>query len=210
MGLDAGAFQHSELTLAGVYMQDQIAISRYIDLIGGIRFDHFDIDFTCLTDTTPNPAPRCGTGLPAPNDNALTTAFDRVDNVWSPRAGVVFKPIDPLSLYVSYAKIVSAFLGRSVRQPLGWRRTGTVDPRPEEFINHEIGFKWEVAPNLFFTGALFQLDRMNQLVAISARSPFKLARRAPKAANWRLPDISRISGKSSQDMGIRWRSRRGH
>ena len=166
-GSTPGPFQHSELTLAGVYMQDQIAISRYIDLIGGIRFDHFDVDFTCLTDTTPNPAPRCGTGLPAPNNNALTTAFDRVDNVWSPRAGVVFKPIDPLSLYVSYAR---SFLPSSGDQfgSLSGGVVGTVNLRPEEFINREIGFKWEVAQNLFFTGALFQLDRMNQLVAISA------------------------------------------
>ena len=174
-GTTPGPFQKTDLTLAGVYVQDQIAISRYIDLIGGIRFDHFDVDFTCRTDTTPNPALRCGTGLPAPNVNALATAFDRVDNVWSPRAGAVFKPLENLSLYVSYAR---SFLPSSGEQfgSLAGGVTGSANLVPEEFVNREIGFKWEMAPNLFFTGALFQLDRMNQLVAINATTSVQLGK----------------------------------
>jgi catecholate siderophore receptor len=46
--------------------------------------------------------------------------------------------------------------------------TGSSNLRPEEFTNKEIGFKWDVAPRLAFTGAIFQLDRENTLVAISA------------------------------------------
>jgi catecholate siderophore receptor len=162
-GSEPGPFQHTDLTLAGVYVQDQIAISRYIDLIGGIRFDHFDLDFTCRTDTTPNPTPRCASGTALGDVNS--TAFDRVDNVWSPRAGVVFKPLEEVSLYASYAR---SFLPSSGEQfgNLSGGVTGTVNLKPEEFVNREIGFKWEVAENLFFTGALFQLDRMNQFVAI--------------------------------------------
>jgi catecholate siderophore receptor len=160
-GTNPGPFQHSELTLAGVYMQDQIAISRYLDLIGGIRFDHFDIDFNCQTPT--GFSNRCSTGLAAPNNNAATTAFDRVDNVWSPRAGVVFKPTEQLSLYVSYSKSFLPSTGDQFGNLTGGV-TGTSALRPEEFINREIGFKFEAAPNLFFNGALFQLDRENQFV----------------------------------------------
>jgi catecholate siderophore receptor len=46
--------------------------------------------------------------------------------------------------------------------------TGSSNLKPEEFTNKEVGFKWDVAPRLFFTGALFQLDRENTLIAISA------------------------------------------
>ena len=168
-----GPFQNSELTLAGVYVQDQIAVSRYVDLIGGIRFDHFDLDFTCKTDTTPNPTPRCATGgTPA---NVDGTAFDRVDNVWSPRAGVVFKPLEEVSLYLSYAR---SFLPSSGEQfaSLAGGVTGSANLVPEEFVNREIGFKWEMAPYLFFTGALFQLDRMNQLVAINATTSVQVGK----------------------------------
>jgi catecholate siderophore receptor len=38
---------------------------------------------------------------------------------------------------------------------------------PEEFQNDEIGFKWEIAPRLFFNGAMFKLDRSNQSVTVA-------------------------------------------
>jgi catecholate siderophore receptor len=163
-GTNPGPFQHSELNVAGVYVQDQVAITKYVDLIGGIRFDRFDLDFTCQTpDGFSN---RCATGSTPPS-NANTQNFSRVDEVWSPRAGVVVKPIEPLSLYASYSK---SFLPGSGDQfaSLAGGVTGSSNLRPEEFTNKEIGFKWDVAPRLAFTGAIFQLDRENTLVAISA------------------------------------------
>ncbi len=42
--------------------------------------------------------------------------------------------------------------------------TGGQTLAPEEFKNDEIGFKWEVAPRLFFTGAIFELERSNQII----------------------------------------------
>ena len=158
-GTNPGPFNHSELNLAGVYLQDQIEITRYFDVIGGIRFDRFDLDYTCHTpDGFSN---RCATG--GTPSNANTTGFSRVDEVWSPRVGVVFKPIEPLSLYASYSK---SFLPQSGEQ-FGTLTAVTENFKPEEFENKEIGFKWEVAPRLLMTGAIFQLDRKNQSVAVA-------------------------------------------
>jgi len=140
-GTDIGPRNHTELTLAGVYVQDQLEISRYFEVIGGIRFDRFDLDFS----------------------NSDGAAEARVDNVWSPRIGVVFKPFEQLSLYASYSKSFLPFSG----DQFSTLSAAQANFRPEEFINREIGFKWDVAPRLFFTGALFMLDRENQLVAIS-------------------------------------------
>jgi catecholate siderophore receptor len=158
---DPGPFQRSELTTTGVYLQDQIAITKYIDVIGGIRFDRFDLDFRCNTDPT-GAANRCSNGT----SSVDSAAFNRVDDVWSPRAGIVFKPIEPLSLYASYSK---SFLPGSGEQfaSLAGGVTGSANLKPEEFVNKEIGFKWDVAPRLFFTGALFQLDRENTLVVVA-------------------------------------------
>ncbi len=179
--LDAGPFQHSGLTLAGVYIQDQIAIGRYIDLIGGVRFDHFDLDYKCQT---PNGmSNRCPTG--GTPSNAGTTSFDRVDDVWSPRAGIVFKPADNMSLYLSYSR---SFLPSSGDQfaSLSGGVTGSANLVPEEFVNKEVGFKWEVAKDLFFTGALFQLDRMNQLVAIDATTSVQVGKTRTQGAELAL------------------------
>ena len=38
-GTTPGPLQHSTLDVAGVYVQDQIEITKYIDVIGGVRFD---------------------------------------------------------------------------------------------------------------------------------------------------------------------------
>ena len=132
------------LDSAGAYVQSQLEVSRYVELIGGIRFDHYDVDF---------------------NDALVAnSAYTRQDNVWSPRAGAVFKPTDGLSVYLSYSK---AFVP-SVADQLNFTSIGTgvnaktgADLDPEEFVNKEIGFKWEVTPRLMLTGALFQLDRTN-------------------------------------------------
>ena len=35
-----------KLDLGAVYVQDQIEITRYLQMIGGLRFDHFDLAST--------------------------------------------------------------------------------------------------------------------------------------------------------------------
>lgn len=135
------------LNSAGTYIQTQLEISRYVELIGGMRFDHYDVDF---------------------NDALVAgSAYTRRDNVWSPRAGVVFKPTEALSVYLTYSK---AFVP-SVADQLnfvsigsGVNRKSGAELDPEEFENKEIGFKWELTPRLMLTGALFQIDRSNTAV----------------------------------------------
>ena len=69
-------------TLAAGYAQDQIELSRKFQLLLGVRFDHFDLKF---------------------HNHRNGDNFRRVDNLVSPRAGIVFKPITPLSLYGTYS-----------------------------------------------------------------------------------------------------------
>ena len=126
----------TELSTASVYVQDQFDITKYFQVIGGIRFDRFDIDATNLF-----------------NGNQ----FGRVDDMWSPRVGVVVKPIDNLSFYASYSK---SFLPYSGEQ-FGSLDGTAADLEPESFINHEIGVKWEIAPRLMLSAALYRLDREN-------------------------------------------------
>ena len=135
--------RETDLDAIGVYVQDQLEVTKYFEIIGGIRFDRFDIDFVNAL---------------LPDANPLKN-IQRVDNVWSPRAGVVFKPSENISLYGSVSK---SFLPSAGDQ---FNVITSSSLEPEEFENREIGFKWEVLPRLYFTGALFQLDRKNQVVA---------------------------------------------
>lgn len=132
----------TDLTSTSVYLQDQLEITRFFELIGGIRFERFDLEFR----------------------NGLNgTVLSRVDEVWSPRVGAVVKPTRDVSLYASYSK---SFLPQSGDQ-FSNLSVDAASLEPEEFENYEIGFKWQVASRLFFTGALYQLDRQNQRVTVA-------------------------------------------
>lgn len=120
------------------YVQDQISFGDRFDIVAGLRFDRFDIEGV---DLQPNP----------------DRPFARVDEKVSPRLGVIFKPQESVSIYGSFSQ---SFLPRSGDQFLSLSTTQQ-NLEPEKFTNHEVGFKWDVRPNLNLTAAVFQLDRTN-------------------------------------------------
>ncbi len=124
----------SEVQVTSGYVQDQIDIGDHFKVIAGLRFDQFDI---------------------TANDLFSGDVFTRTDEEVSPRAGLIYKPAENISAYVSYSK---SFLPRSGDQFLTLSdSTSKLDP--EEFINQEIGLKWDITPVLSLTTAYFQLDR---------------------------------------------------
>ena len=64
----SGANNTYKLDLGAVYVQDQVEITRYLQIIGGLRFDHFDLSST---------------------DRRTAFTIERVDNLVSPRLGVI-------------------------------------------------------------------------------------------------------------------------
>ena len=139
----------TDIQSKSVYLQDQIELAPWLQVIGGIRYDHFEIAALNLI------------------NSAATT---RSDGKWSPRFGLVLKPKANVSFYASYAK---SFLPQSGDQ------FTTLDPTfqsldPEAFRNLEVGAKWDVAPQLSLTAAAFQLDRSNTRVADPANPGFWL------------------------------------
>jgi catecholate siderophore receptor len=126
----------SDLSQFSLYVQDQISIGEAVEVIAGLRYDRFDL--TAVNEFT-------------------QTAFARVDDLWSPRLGLVFKPIPNASLYVSYAK---SYLPQSGDQFVNLDLTSAA-LKPEGFDNYELGVKWDVTPALSLTAAVFQLDRSN-------------------------------------------------
>ena len=57
--------------------RDYVQIGRLV-----LRFDYFDLQY---------------------HDNRTGTNLRRIDNLVSPRAGIVFKPVAPVSIYASYS-----------------------------------------------------------------------------------------------------------
>ena len=129
------ANNHVRVNVAATYGQDQIELSPKVQVLAGFRFDHFNLKF---------------------HNNRNSDDFRRVDQVWSPRAGIVFKPIVPVSLYASYSV---SYLPSSGDQ-FSSLTAITQMLKPEKFSNYEIGAKWDLQ-SLSFTAAVYSLARTN-------------------------------------------------
>ena len=125
-----------QANVAATYAQDQIEISPKVQLLAGLRFDHFNLTF---------------------HNNRNGDSFGRVDDLISPRAGIVFKPVVPLSLYASYS---ASYLPSSGDQ-FSALTAITQTLKAEKFSNYEFGAKWDVRQSLSLTGAVYRLDRTN-------------------------------------------------
>jgi catecholate siderophore receptor len=126
-------------TIASVYAQDQVALSKHVEALVGLRFDSFNAGVT---------------------NNRTATDFSSYDGLLSPRLGLIYKPMQPLSLYGSYSL---TYLPRAGEQLSSLSLT-TQALDPEEFRNYEVGVKWDLRPSFSFTAALYRLDRGNVIV----------------------------------------------
>src|SRR4029434_2779516 len=73
------------------------------------------------------------------------------------RSGLVFKPVESVSVYGNYSV---SYLPSSGDQ-FSSLTIITQQVKPEKFTNYEIGFKWDVRRTLSLTSALYRLDRTN-------------------------------------------------
>ena len=122
--------------IGSTYVQDQIELNRFLQVIAGARLDHFDLRF---------------------HNNRNNSDLRRIDNLVSPRLGLVVKPIAQLSLYGSYSV---SFLPSSGDQFSSLTNI-TQQVKPERFTNYEIGAKWDIKPTFNLTTAVYRLDRTN-------------------------------------------------
>ncbi|WP_020182277.1 TonB-dependent siderophore receptor [Methylotenera sp. 1P/1] len=130
----------SDVSVAAFYLQDQIIFSPKWQAIVGLRNDNFDTDFTNLLDNT---------------------EIKVSDNLLSPRAGLIFKPVEAISIYTNYSV---SYVPRAGDQ-LTSLTPSNASFKPEKFINYEVGAKWDVNPSLALTAAVYKLERENVLVA---------------------------------------------
>jgi catecholate siderophore receptor len=153
------ADNHGAANTAGVYLQDQVTLSPRWQAIVGVRYDRFEVDFS---------------------NHRNGQRFDVTDTPGSPRAGLVYKPDEALSLYASYSR---AFAPRAGDQ-LSSLSLSNAALEPEKFKNVELGAKWDVRPGLSATAAAYRLDRKNVLVTDPA----------DPAVSYVMPDGQRTKG----------------
>ena len=141
------ADNHVMALVGAVYAQDQIELGTHWQAIAGVRYDRFDLRY---------------------HNNRNAQELRRTDRMLSPRAGLVFKPTAPASLYASFG--VSSLPSSGDQFSSLNATTSTL--KPEQFRNYELGAKWDVSDRLALTGAAYRLDRTNT----SAKDPNDPAR----------------------------------
>ncbi|MEO1552315.1 MAG: TonB-dependent siderophore receptor [Pseudomonadota bacterium] len=132
----------AEVEVFSVYVNDQIEVNPYLDIVLGVRFDSFDFAVDVIDPVLFD----AGTI----SIDSRSSTDDRV----SPRAGLIFKPQENVSLYASYSE---SFLPRSGEQ---FATISGGDPfDPDIFETAEIGVKWDFVHGMSFTAAYFQNEQ---------------------------------------------------
>jgi catecholate siderophore receptor len=122
-------------TIAG-YVMDTAKLGEHWQLNGAFRFDRFDAHYTQAV------APAAG--------------FNRIDHLPSLRGSVVYKPIVPLSIYVSAG---NSYNPSAESLSLS---AATANLPPEENHTYEGGVKWNLThPGLSLRTAVFRTDKLN-------------------------------------------------
>jgi iron complex outermembrane recepter protein len=85
-------------------------------------------------------------------NTGLDTEERLYDEAFSPRAGIVYQPIEPISLYASYSRSFNPSTNRTA--------DGALFP-PERGTQYEVGIKADLTDNLSATLAAYEITKTN-------------------------------------------------
>lgn len=122
-----------DLNVYSFYIQDEVQVTDWLQLVLGARFDSFEFKVSDVL-----------------NDENRSQTDEEI----SPRAGVIIKPIENISLYTSYSQ---SFLPKSGEQYANLS-TNNLGVSPDAFTNYEAGMKWDYNQSLRFTSAIFHIE----------------------------------------------------
>lgn len=128
----------------GVYFQDFISITEKFKVLAGIRWSWQEAEVTTYKEVAGNGKPENATPVVTPK---------RLDNAFSPKAGLVYQPTKEISLFGSYSTSFTPNTGT------------TVDLQPIEasiIDQYEVGIKTDFLQGLFSSNiTLYQITNSN-------------------------------------------------
>ncbi|MEM1242822.1 MAG: TonB-dependent siderophore receptor [Cyanobacteria bacterium P01_H01_bin.26] len=150
----------TEADRLGIFLQDQITFSDEFILVGSLRYDSV-------------------------KSRDLTADTSRFDEAVSPRVGLIYKPIETLSLYANYAQSFEPNGGTDAQgQPFD----------PEESEGFEVGVKAELLDgNLFATLAYFDITKQNVTTTDPNNILFSVATGEQRSQGVELDIVGEIS-----------------
>jgi catecholate siderophore receptor len=136
-----GARTENTADTEALYAFDNVQLGERFELMGGVRYDSFKVDFDDVTAA------------------GVLTNFKRDDDMVSWRAGGVYKPLPQASLYAAYGTSFNPSSDGNTGLTL---TSATVLLEPEKSRTGELGVKWELFERrVLATAALFQTEKTN-------------------------------------------------
>ena len=134
---------HVDVEVTSAYVQDEVTVSESIKMVLGARYDEFDISVVDVANAG--------------------EVRSRTDSEISPRAGLIYKPQENVSIYASYSE---SFLPRSGEQFANINGDkNQLDP--DTYSNTELGLKWDISGRLNVSAAIFEIESSSPQVADS-------------------------------------------
>ena len=124
----------SDIEVTSFYIQDQIDVSDSLVILLGGRLDQFDITV---------------------DDLKAGTSQSREDDEFSPRAGIIYKPLENVSWYVSYSE---SFLPRSGEQYKKLTASSAALD-PDVYESTEIGVNYDLTPDVSLRVSYFDSEQ---------------------------------------------------
>ncbi|WP_368648128.1 TonB-dependent siderophore receptor [Castellaniella ginsengisoli] len=138
----------AEVTNLGVYAYDQITLTPQWEVAAGLRHDRYKVKWY--------------------EANGQVAPYRQSDGIWSGRLGLIYKPAENGSVYLSYSRASQPSAAAAASRDGGAGTSGrgqeaTVTTySPGVASTWELGTKWELFDRrLLATAALFQVERSN-------------------------------------------------
>jgi len=130
----------TDISNQAIYLQDQIYLNEQFKIIAGLRYDKFKTKF---------------------NDSVTIANSATInDQFISPRVGLVYKPIEPVSLYTNYSL---SYLPRTGEQ-LTSLTSSIKSFDPEKFTNIEAGIKYDLLQSFSISSSIYRLERSKMAI----------------------------------------------
>ncbi|SDB82965.1 TonB-dependent receptor [Acinetobacter boissieri] len=161
-------------TNKALYVQDLMSLSEQLKMLVGARYDILDQKRSTFVQKT----------------NKMTP-YNRTDYKVSPRIGLVYEPVDNLSLYASYNQSF---------QPLSdalavYNNLSSLQPTQTK--SYEVGAKWDITPDYNVSLSIFNTTQNNILQADPSNSQVAVVAGEQRTKGFEISTVGQITNKLS-------------
>lgn len=177
----SGALSHGRTDTQALYVFDTMKFGDHFLLTAGMRADRYDTQYAATSVcTTATPLPRGGVACPSgvANGSIIPTAdLSDAGTLLNYKLGLVYKPVEALSLYANAALSQQPPGGSNFTLSTSATSLDNPNYEPQEAQTLELGAKWTADDALTVNLALFQTTISNEINTLETPR-----RRRPRSA----------------------------